>query len=477
MFLPPKKRHAIAITSCLLATWFFASGTVSAQETEFNRRMAAMQQARARVQQPTQETTQSPDPVPAASATPVTASPQSVVRPAAAQMASPRVAAAPRRSFVPRHLRTAQVMEGTVIDGGSPIVSSAPMMAGQPVAGSTVIGSQVIEQSMISGGIVPETVVQGSVVGCDSGDCGGCDSCGVVGGYFDDDCCGRGGCPPGTPCWLDGLGTVFRNAEFYSGFTSFRSALFTSPLTNDRTLADDCSHGYYGGVNVGIPLCRLSCGLLSGQFGVRTVNTNFNGNAFSQDSRNQLFFTAGFYRRVDYGFQFGVVADVLREEWYANSDLVQIRGDLGYVWPAGSTFGFRFATNVQDDVVNGTFNGVNFTGQGIATDDNYRFYLRHDAKQGGFGEVFAGWSETNQGIIGMDFDMPITDRVAFEAGFTYYLNDEGIPAGSGLQGGNQLQAYNVYVGMALRPRGRKWYRSYDRPLFDVADNGSMLTIR
>lgn len=458
------------------------SATAEGQDAEFNRRMSAMQQARSRAAQPNE--IQVAPPVQRMAQVPAQQSFRtSNVQPASAQIitnevvmnAPPatRVAAFPRarRSgrFIPRHTRTAQLMDGTIMNGGSPIIGGETVIGGVPMDG-TMMDGQVMSQPYVDSDVV--------VGGCADGSCdGGCASCGEVGGYFDGDCCGRGGCPEGQPCWVTGLGGILRRAEYFSGFTSFRSTLFNSPLTSSNDLVDDCSHGYYGGFNVGVPLCRLTCGVFSGQFGLRTVNTNFNGNAFSEDDRNQLFFTAGFYRRVDYGFQVGVVADVLREEWYTGTDLVQIRGDIGYVWPAGTTFGFKFGTNVQDDITNGTFNNVPFTGQAITTDDNYRFYLRHDAQMGGWGEAFAGWSESNQGIIGLDFDMPITDRVALEAGFTYYLNDDGVPANQGFIGGDQGDAYNTYIGVAFRPQGRSWYKSYDRPLFDVADNGSMLMLR
>ncbi|MEL7498178.1 MAG: DUF6666 family protein [Planctomycetota bacterium] len=479
MFSPPK-RATIAMAASILAVCLSLVQTADGQDAEFNRRLAAMQQARARSTQPTTMT----------EAPPVQVAQQSQpVRRVAAQMTKPTTSTATqavaqagarvasrsrvRGRFVPRHARTAQVMDGSIIDGGAPIIGNESM-----IGSSTMNGTMMSNSPIIDGQVVAQPFVETGVMlnGCADGGCGDCSSCGEVGGYFDD-CCGRGGCPEGQPCWLNGFGAALRGAEFYSGFTSFRSSLFTDPSTASNDLVDDCSHGYYGGVNVGIPLCRLTCGVFSGQFGVRTVNTNFNGSAFTTDDRNQLFFTAGLYRRVDYGIQFGVVADVLREEWYANSDLVQIRGDIGYVWPAGTTFGFRFATNVQDDIVAGTFNGQAFTNQGVTTDDNYRFYLRHDAKPGGWGEIFAGWSNSNQGIIGLDFDMPLTNRIGFEAGFTYYLNDDEVPANRGLLGGYSGQAYNTYIGLSFRPAGRAGYRSYDRPLLDVADNGSMLMIR
>jgi hypothetical protein len=201
--------------------------------------------------------------------------------------------------------------------------------------------------SIIDGGIVenyPTTSTAGTVIssGYDQGvivdegysvgnECG-CDSCGVSGAYFEDGCCGRGGCPQSYgPCWLGNLGKALRTGEYFGGAVAFQSPLFTEQgqdLPEDvNQLASDSSFGFYGGFNFGIPLCRLTCGLLSGQFGVRSVSTNFDGNEFTTEDRRQIFVTTGVYRRVDYGLQFGVVADFLHEEWFTETDLIQLRAE------------------------------------------------------------------------------------------------------------------------------------------------------
>ena len=93
------------------------------------------------------------------------------------------------------------------------------------------------------------------------------------------------------------------------------------------------------------------------------------------------------------------------------------------------------------------------------------------------GEGFVGWSEASQWVFGMDFDIPIRDRIAVQTGYVYYLGEEGLPNPNNQQGGNANDTYNIYLGLVFRPRGRAAYRSYDRPLFSVADNGSMLITR
>ena len=493
-----------AITICVATACLIGSGMANAQaqsnSPEFNRRMAALQQARQRTASTTVVTQQAAQTAPritrasaANNSKPVrVAQAGSSTRSFAPsggfvpQAGSATRSIAPSGGFVPQHLSSPVVGE-TIIDGGSPIVhggiidgqiiNQSPLISSHVVdapIGSSVVGSEVIVGDTY-GGVVTEGHSASVGCGCDSGCSGG--ACGDVGeSYFADDCCGRGGCPAGTPCFLNGFGKIFRNAEYFGGFNAFRTNLFTA-LDGTGNLVDDSSHGLYAGFNLGAPLCRLSCGLFSGQFGVRTVNTNFGGAAFTDDDRNQIFITTGIYRRVDYGLQLGVVADILREEWFSDVDLVQVRGEIGYVWQNGTSLGFRFATNTEDDVTEGVFNNQFFANSLVTSNDWYRFFLRHEAARGGYGEVFGGWTDNDQGIVGLNFDFPLTNRIAFQSGFTYYLSDEPVPANQGFLGGEPNDSFNAFVGLSIRPNGRKYYQNYDRPLFDVADNGTFTIFR
>ena len=400
MFFPPKK--TIAFHAALLVAVMI--GSADAQQSDFDRRLAAMQQARTRGVQPAARVA-SADTGMDYSAPP--APTQNQVMPAGRNVN--RVAAAPRRvltqatqrqsggirvaqaasqtgrtsvqtrqarvgsnqvrSYLPQHMRTAQLPGTTMLDGGAPIVSS-----------NSVVGATTVVQGPIVGDIVGGEIIDGCS-SCSSG----CDSC-IGTSYLEDPCCERGGCPPGVPCWLDRFGPVLSNGEYFAGATSFSQHPVHDPRLDSGGLSDDCSHGFYQGFNFGLPLCEISCGVFSGQVGLRATQTNFDGNEFTAEDREQLFVTAGFYRRVDYGLQMGIVWDILHEEWFTEVDLVQLRGEFGWVYPSGSTLGFRYATNLQDDVNSGLFNGVAFTNLIHATDDNYRFFWRYDAPNGGYGD-------------------------------------------------------------------------------------------
>ena len=470
MFLPPKIK---TIGCCSLISLLLLTGSVSGQQADFTRRMEAMQQARLRAQQPANsEYSNSGQRVADLASLP--AMEQPVARTASRttrtllgqdqQISSQPRSSIPARfnraasSYLPQQTRTAQLIDGTMEDMGSPIVDS------------TVPGT-VIEGEFIEGQYIEGEYIEGDYVD------GGCSTCGDAGGYFEDSCCGRGGCAPG-PCWLTGFGEILRKGEYFGGATAFRSDLFLAPGGRNSSLTSDPSHGFYQGFNLGVPLCRLTCGFLSGQFGARWTQSNFNGSENTTEDRKQVFVTAGLYRRVDYGLQSGLVVDYLRDDWFApNVEVTQIRGDLGWVYPSGSTLGFRFASSVDESVNSGIYAGNAFTDMVSRTNDNYRFYYRYEPQQGGYYDGYLGWSDSQQTVVGLDFDLPVRDRMAMQAGFVYYLNDDEVPDNSGFEGGYVGEAYNFYVGFVFRPQGRSTYRSYDRPLLPVADNGSMLLER
>ena len=452
MFMPPK--HWITFFAALLAI----IGTLDSPtaEAQSGSRYEALQRAQARSASSTRSTrSASPDYRPP-SARPLSATPTRAVSP------------------VPRGRQNRPPQAASRV---ARFAGSRPVMNGGPILQD--------EQLIVDDGYVTDEYIGGDG-GCDScgtpAGAGGCASC--LGDSFfgaQGACDGRGGCPPGTldQCWLGMLGPFLRAGEYGIGVQGFRGPLYTINTGDGNINIDDASFGFYGQANYGVPLCKLSCGLLSGQIGVRNVITEFNGNPFSSDNRNQLFFTAGIFRRVDYGWQMGIVADILHEEWYTSTDLVQVRGDLAWVYGGGGTLGFRFAAGTQTDTTQGIIvdaNGrpTNFTGLFNEVIDNYRFYYQTNYAGGGYSELALGWTE-DHAVLAVDFDIPMTEHTALQTGFTYFL--PGDKTQRTQFGGNANDAWNIYLGCVYRPKGRNWYRNYDRPLFNVADNGSMVIRR
>ncbi len=367
---------------------------------------------------------------------------------------------------------------------GSPIIGGpSPARGGYPMQMQGADSGQMFSDGMISDGMIIEGdspiisdgyIDDGASVmmadggcGCGDGGCGG--SCGVGENYFGgcQSCCGNriGGCSPNCweNCWLGRLGGLFRNSEWFAGSTAFRSRNFTA---NDQ-LYDDSSFGFYGGLNLGLPLCYLTCGLFSGQVGIRSVQTEVEGNSYTPDNRDQLFVTYGLFRRVDYGVQLGLAGDFMRENWFATTELTQVRGDIAWVYPGGNALGFRFATGTSTSTTTAIIDGRQVNDLTAQIVDNYRFYYRAVASNCGFCDAYIGWTDDSQTVFGLDYDMPFWNRFGLQTGFTYYLPDNSTNNALATE-----EFWNIFVGFSFRPQGSQWYGNYDRPLFNVADNGT-----
>jgi hypothetical protein len=258
-----------------------------------------------------------------------------------------------------------------------------------------------------------------------------------------------------------------QRTEWYHGATAF-----TGPINRGGT----GSFGFEGGLNTASPLFWGWRGL-GVQAGLGGTISNFNGSDITRDQRNQTFVTLGLFRRVDWGLQGGIVVDHLHDDWYANVDLSQIRGEFSWVVPQGSELGMMFAASNDDDVANGVLQ----TGTALPTtiretwtvNDYYSIFLRHTYSQGGYIKVFAGWTGTSDGILGAEGFVPLNNNWSLRNSFTYIIPEEGP-----LDGGNGQEAWNLSMQLVWQPGGRnRCGTDYYRPLLNVANNGSMFVNR
>lgn len=279
--------------------------------------------------------------------------------------------------------------------------------------------------------------------------------------------CGGSGCEV-CQCGIWAvLAAARQRSEVFYGVTAF-----TGPVNRGGT----GSFGFEGGLNTGSPLFGGWRGL-GFQTGMAGTLSNFNGSNFTRDTRNQLFFTVGFFRRVDWGLQGGLVIDHVHDDWYANVDLTQLRGEFSWMFPQGTDVGFMFAGSNDTKVVTGVFQ----TGQVLQTtvtetwsvNDYYAFFLRHTTVCGGYARVFAGWSGTSDGVLGAESYTPLNGEWSLRNSFTYFLPEQGP-----LDGGNVKEAWNLSMQMVWCPGGNNGCgRDYYRPLFNVANNGTMFIER
>ncbi|MCO6458010.1 MAG: hypothetical protein J5I93_22120 [Pirellulaceae bacterium] len=276
-------------------------------------------------------------------------------------------------------------------------------------------------------------------------------------------CCGDAACGSCClPCPLISL----HNLDLQVGVHGF---------TGPPNLGQTGSFGFDYGLNWGTP---LPIGNLGAQVGVNIVQSNFNGAEFTTDTRNQVFLTAGVFRRVDCGLQGGLAIDYVRDDWYVEYDLTQLRGELSWVFPSCHELGVWFTTSTQSYTAEGViFTGINNQMQvssSVEPTDLFAFFYRRQlARTGGEGRFFAGFSGESDGLLGMDLRVPLSDRCTIQGGFTYLVPEQRADRLD-----HQDESWNVGMNLVWHlgpPSVCQW--KYYRPLLKVADNGSFLIKR
>ena len=93
----------------------------------------------------------------------------------------------------------------------------------------------------------------------------------------------------------------------------------------------------------------------------------------------------------------------------SRSDFGQVRGLISVTNPRGHEIGFQFASGHSSN----TINNVTYE-----TTDQYLLFYRFHGCEGGEFRVLGGFDDDDKGIVGADFNLPLTDRFALATGFT-----------------------------------------------------------
>lgn len=285
----------------------------------------------------------------------------------------------------------------------------------------------------------------------------GCDSCGMA-----------------SVCVCGPIGYLFdwTRAEVFAGVVGFTGPGNFVGTGQSAQGQIEGAFGFQQGFNFGTQLPSFVCGELGSQFGMRFTQTLNEGSTASGDNRTQLFLTTGLFRRVDYGFQGGVVVDYLHDEWVYTADLLQVRGELSFVMTPYHDGGFRFTSSQQTEQLSPQVMGVNgLLPIELSALDTYRFFYRfkfgEDAR--GTADLEAGFAEDSSGLLSFNIRAPLQSQLGVSLSSTYLIaNNDAEPAYIG-------EGWNLGIAFVWTP-GRGFGRQHDyyRPLFDVADNGTML---
>ena len=224
--------------------------------------------------------------------------------------------------------------------------------------------------------------------------------------------------------------------------------------------------GFHEGLNWGVPL--FPWWGIGGQIGFEVVNTDFQDNVLVNSVRQQYFFTAGLFHRPGEcgGLQYGVVYDHLRDNYLNDLDLRQVRAEVSYCGAYQHEIGFLSATSLTKDQELLIRRRV-FTVEPL---DQYAFFYRHRFCGGGNCRLWGGFTGESDGILGADYRIPLSNHWAVESDFNYIIPHEQSPLGS-------RESWNLSMSLVFYPGGRAQCgdRSLYHPLFEVANNGSLIS--
>ena len=211
-------------------------------------------------------------------------------------------------------------------------------------------------------------------------------------------------------------------------------------------------------------------GSLTAQYGIRAAQSDF----FAPSVRNQVFMTAGIFKRFDFAaFQGGAAVDWLRDhgEW-GTVNLRQMRCELSTRYFNDWECGFLGGLNVFRDRPT-TPKMLTPTGQ-LAVDahDYYLLFVRKHLASGGQVELRCGSTSHGDFILGALGEVAISDRLAVNGGLMMLA-----PSSGEIGTRHYRESWSMSMGVVLYFRGGAMFRQANpyRPMFDVAGNNSFFT--
>jgi hypothetical protein len=159
-----------------------------------------------------------------------------------------------------------------------------------------------------------------------------------------------------------------------------------------------------------------------------------------------------------------LVIDSLHDEYLNDFDVAQVRGEIGWMFDCCNEWGFWFTTGVQHDDIGQSNLRYEVINQNA-------IYHRRYFSRGGEARLWGGVTDDSHGLVGADFFVPVGCNCGIEGGFNYVI------VGKGDNEQFSDETWNLGLNVVWTLGGNRCRPNKYRPLFDVADNGSMMVTR
>ena len=281
--------------------------------------------------------------------------------------------------------------------------------------------------------------------------------------------------------WLRQFGKPYYGWRWYRDFTASAGVM---SFTNSTDLGINGNYGTNEYVNWALPFWNAFG--VGWQVGARATQSNFNptvlttptGGTLTTNARNQVFVTTGFFTRAfeGRGFQGGAVYDYLNDSWFDEANVAQLRTELSYVW-GYHEIGYWGAYNIGEE--QSLFGPVLKNTAETSTLDLYTAFYRVQFGDANEWKFYGGGTGQGDGVVGSFVRAPMARSWSLEGTFNYIIPGSSRVIdvdGAGTTLRVSPDAWNVGVNVVFSPAGRsrRGLASPYRPLFEVADNGSMI---
>ena len=300
--------------------------------------------------------------------------------------------------------------------------------------------------------------------GCSDGCPNGCGGGGEE--FCDEGCCGC--------CLLQSLAPWLQHFSLSTGVHGYKG-----PMDNGEA----GNFGIQEGAEVAGPLGEiLGEGVqnIGYDVGLELTQSNFRGAVLPGPGadHNQDFITAGLFRRAACtGWQWAAAFDLLHDNYYAQTDLKQLRAELSYATGGTIDIGFWGAFNTGGSQPIAQSATTTYT---IAPLNMYTGFIRKYFEEGGEGQFWAGVTETHDTVLGVDLKVPMGYSWALENDFLCMIPAQG-PSGVTPTGetGQNRETWSVSINLVWYPArsARSCQDDPFRPMLPVADNSHFIVDR
>ncbi|MBO7725913.1 MAG: hypothetical protein J6S40_05545 [Thermoguttaceae bacterium] len=282
------------------------------------------------------------------------------------------------------------------------------------------------------------------------------------GGCYDPYCGYRYGCCRG----------LLRNTELSAGVYSYQDPIGFS---------NNADFGVDLGVNWTLPRRILG---LTWQAGARYLRSgkdklDLNLAAYDLDfvpddlktdfHRTQFFWTSGlFYSCPGNPWKFGVVYDSVQDKTVQKYNVSQLRTELSRTF-CNSDIGFRGAFHLKEEKFRYTADDFEYEAK-VSAQTYYTGFIRHRFVTGAEGTISAGATEDSEALIGGRIEVPVTNHSCIRNNFVYVFPKDKKEDNSLGDTWSASISWVVYLGGS----SHGGLANPMKPLFDVADNTSLL---